>query len=72
MSFVYFKYNFNWDQASVLAQAGLLDARGLPAIGAEVQEKSLIQHCRPASSINHSYFLLSNYKISLLKPLFIC
>jgi hypothetical protein len=29
-----------------LVQVGLLDARGLPVIGAEVQERSLIQQCR--------------------------
>ena len=38
-----------WDQASVLAQVGLLDTDRLPAVGAEAARQSSIQTCHRTS-----------------------
>jgi carboxymethylenebutenolidase len=39
-----------WDQASVLVQAGLLEAKGLPVAGAEVAQK-VLDPTRPANTL---------------------
>jgi len=39
-----------WDQASVLAQIGLLDPRGLPVAGAE-QARKLLDKTRPSNTL---------------------
>lgn len=39
-----------WDQATVLVQAGLLDAKGLPIVGAE-QAQALIDQSRPKNAV---------------------
>jgi carboxymethylenebutenolidase len=39
-----------WDQASVLVQAGLLDPRGLPVVGAE-QAQALVDQTRPKNEV---------------------
>ena len=43
-----------WDQASVLAQLGLIDSRGLPVAGIDSARK-VLEPCRPANAlISHS------------------